>query len=158
MAAAVIAILLALLPSEAGLEPRFAAAAPVFQEHFTGETMRVELYQVGDAREELVTLNRVYRDGPWAGPRSPLIDPFTYARYGVEVRDAETGETIYQRWFDTMFGEYPDDGTRARGTEAGVPAGPAGPLAQAAGPGRDPAPRVAGRPPSRAARDLQNPD
>ena len=115
MAAAVIAILLALLPSEAGLEPRFAAAAPVFQEHFTGETMRVELYQVGDAREELVTLNRVYRDGPWAGPRSPLIDPFTYARYGVEVRDAETGETIYQRWFDTMFGEYRTTGPAREG-------------------------------------------
>lgn len=89
--------------------PAFGLESPppsAFDAGFTGETMRVELYQIGDAREELVTLNRVYRDGPWAGPRSSLLDPFDYARYGVEVRDAETGRALYRRWFDTMFGEY----------------------------------------------------
>jgi hypothetical protein len=104
VSAAVIAILLALLPPPSA-----------FDDDFTGETMRLELYQVGDARDELVTLNRVYRDGAWAGPRSPLIDPFRYARYGVEVRDAETGRAIYRRWFDTMFGEYRTTGPAREG-------------------------------------------
>lgn len=111
-----IAILMALAPAEAGLTPSSTAALQSgFDGEFTGETMRLELYQVGDARDELVTLHQVYRDGPWGGPRSPLADPFGYGRYAVTLLDAATRRPIYWRGFDTMFGEYRTTGPALEG-------------------------------------------
>jgi len=107
--AAIIAILLALLPGPTAGQP------PAFDADFTGETMRVELYQVGDASDELVTLHEVHRDGPWAGPRSPLLDPFGYGRYAVILRDAATRRPLYSCGFDTMFGEYRTTGPALEG-------------------------------------------
>ena len=107
-----IAIALLVLAPAFGQEPAPPAA---FDADFTGETMRVELYQVGDAREELVTLHQVYRDGPWAGPRSPLLDPFGYGRYAATLLDAATRRPIYSRGFDSMFGEYRTTGPAIAG-------------------------------------------
>ena len=109
MRARLIAILLALLPCAA------AAHTPGFDADFTGETMRLGLYQVGDARDELVTLHEVHRDGQWAGPRSPLLDPFGYGRYAVTLLDAATRRPLYSRGFDTMFGEYRTTGPALEG-------------------------------------------
>lgn len=98
--------------------PAFGQESPppsAFDADFTGETMRVALYQVGDAREELVTLHQVYRDGPWAGPQSPLLDPFGYGRYAATLLDAATRRPIYSRGFDSMFGEYRTTGPALEG-------------------------------------------
>jgi hypothetical protein len=86
--------------------PAASASQAAFDADFTGETMRVELYQVGHATEERVSVRRIYRDGPWSGPRAALVDPFGYGRYAVTLLDPASGKPIYSRGFDTMFGEY----------------------------------------------------
>jgi hypothetical protein len=82
------------------------AQAPAFADCFTGDAMRLDLYQVGDAAEEMVTLDQIYKEGAWPGPRSALVDPFGFRRYAVKVYDAGTKTLIYSHGFDGMFGEY----------------------------------------------------
>jgi hypothetical protein len=82
------------------------AQAPAFADYFSGDAMRLDLYQVGNAKEETVTLDQVYRDGAWPGSQTTLIDPFGYGRYGVKVYDGASNRLIYSQGFDCMFGEY----------------------------------------------------
>ncbi len=83
-----------------------AAQAPAFADYFAGDSMRLDLYQIGDAKEEIVTLDQIYREGAWPGSRAALIDPFGYGRYAVKVYDAATKKLLFSRGFDCMFGEY----------------------------------------------------
>ena len=88
------------------VQPPARAQAPSFAEFFTGDAMRLDLYQVGNAKEEAVTLDQVYREGAWPGSRRVLLDPFGYGRYAVKVYDAASNRLIYSQGFDCMFGEY----------------------------------------------------
>jgi hypothetical protein len=83
-----------------------AGAQPRFEEHFTGTTLRIDLYHVGDATAEFYTLHRLREEGSWAGNRKNLIDPFGLGRNTITVRDPKTGDLLYSRGFDTYFGEY----------------------------------------------------
>ncbi len=86
--------------------PSSQAPQPAFDQFFTGDAMRLDLYQVGDAKEEMVTLDQIYEEGAWPGPRSALVDPFRYGRYAIKVYDGATKTLIYSCGFDAMFGEY----------------------------------------------------
>jgi hypothetical protein len=101
------------------LFPLLAAAAddPVtaFDRAFVDETLRVDFYHVGNATEELVTFDRLYRQGAWAGSTTRLVDPFVYGRYRVTALDSETGETLFQKGFDSYFGEYRSTGPALAG-------------------------------------------
>ena len=77
-----------------------------FEDYFLDRTMRVDYYHTGDSREEVVSLDRVYQQGIWAGSVKSLIDPFMRGRYCVKVYDAAGGELIFSRAFDSLFGEY----------------------------------------------------
>lgn len=81
-------------------------AAVSFDEFFLDKALRVELYQVGNAAEELVTIDRVVEEPVWPETRAHLVEPFENGRYAVKVRDAASGGLIYSRGFDGMFGEY----------------------------------------------------
>lgn len=83
-----------------------AQEKPVFDRYFIDRTMRIDYYHTGDHREELVTLDRVYQQGLWAGPVKNLIDPFRRGRYCARIYDAASGQLIYARAFDSLFGEY----------------------------------------------------
>ncbi|MGE5362016.1 MAG: M64 family metallopeptidase [Bacteroidales bacterium] len=82
------------------------AQAPVFADYFSGDSMRLDLYQIGNAKEETITLDQIYREGAWPGSRRVLLDPFGYGRYAVKVYDAASNRLIYAQGFDCMFGEY----------------------------------------------------
>jgi hypothetical protein len=82
------------------------AQAPAFADYFNGDSMRVDLYQVGDAKEEFITVDHIYREGAWPGSHASLVDPFGYGRYGVTLSDPATRRVLYSRGFDCMFGEY----------------------------------------------------
>ncbi len=81
-------------------------AGPDFAEFFLDKAMRVDLYQVGDAKEEQITLDHVYQEGTWPESRTELLDPFGYGRYAVKIYDVASNRLIYWRGFDAMFGEY----------------------------------------------------
>ena len=77
-----------------------------FDEYFTDQTMRIDYFHIGDAIEEFITIDRVYQYGTWAGSRVNLLDNFNNGRYYVKIYDAESGELIYSKGFDSYFGEY----------------------------------------------------
>lgn len=77
-----------------------------FDKYFLDRTMRVDYFHVGDAASELITLDRVYEQGSWAGSLKNLIDPFNLGRYAAKVYDAASGRLVFSRGFDSYFGEY----------------------------------------------------
>lgn len=87
----------------------------VFDRYFIDKTMRIDYFHVGDAEEELVTLDRVYEYGIWAGNLHHLIDPFDNGHYYAKVYDAASGELIFSKGFDSYFGEYKTTGKALEG-------------------------------------------
>lgn len=83
-----------------------AFAQVTFDDYFIDKAMRIDLYHVGDAKEEILTIDHIYQEGIWPESRTHLIDPFGYGRYTVRVIDIASNRLIYSRGFDSMFGEY----------------------------------------------------
>lgn len=81
--------------------------APVpFAQFFADRALRLELYQVGDAHEEFITVHRAYQEATWPETKTELLDPFNNGRYLVKLYDVASNRLIYSRGFDCMFGEY----------------------------------------------------
>jgi hypothetical protein len=81
-------------------------AVPAFDDHFVDKALRVDLFFVGDAKEETITLDSLHLEPLWPESRSGLIEPFELGRSIVEVYEIASNRLIYKRGFDTMFGEY----------------------------------------------------
>jgi hypothetical protein len=77
-----------------------------FDEYFTDATMRVDFIHLGNAAQETIAIDQIYRQGQWAGNPSHPIDPFLYGRYAVKVYDALQGKMIFSKGFDSYFAEY----------------------------------------------------
>jgi hypothetical protein len=83
-----------------------ARAQVPFDDFFLDQTLRVDIYQTGDSKEETVTIHQVYKEGPWPESTAGLIPPFDYGRYVYRLYDVATNRLIFSRGFDTMFAEY----------------------------------------------------
>src|SRR5512136_1146919 len=81
-------------------------AASGFDRWFLDQTLRIDYYHVGDAKDETIALDRLQVQGAWAGVRKRLTEPFAYGRYRLTVRDAAGGGLLYATGFDSYFGEY----------------------------------------------------
>jgi len=77
-----------------------------YDEYFIDKTMRIDYFHIGNAREELITLDQVYQQGIWAGSQSHLLDEFNNGRYFVKIYEINSGTLIYSKGFDSYFGEY----------------------------------------------------
>lgn len=88
------------------LVPATIATAAGFDEHFDDATLRVDFYQLGDAASENVVLDRVIRQGSWAGPLAGLVDPSSSGRYVARMTDPESRDDLVVQRFDSLFGEY----------------------------------------------------
>ncbi|MGD2216865.1 MAG: IgA Peptidase M64, partial [Gemmatimonadales bacterium] len=87
----------------------FAAVSgddPEFERYFTDKTMRVDYFHTGDATYEVLSLERVVSDGPWAGPRTNLIDGTNFGKYIYEVYDFDSSALLFTRGFATIYGEW----------------------------------------------------
>ncbi len=84
-------------------------------QHFENATLRVDFYQYGDAEGEHIALDRLVKQGMWAGPIDRLLDPHPYGGYIARVIDPRSGEPIFQMGFDSLFGEYRTTDPAARG-------------------------------------------
>lgn len=93
----------------------FAQEKPVFDDYFIDKTMRVDYFHVGDAKEETITIDRVYEQGIWAGSTQNLIDPLNYGRYNIKIYDSSSGKLIFSKGFDSYFGEYKTTGKALEG-------------------------------------------
>ncbi|MBD3855227.1 MAG: hypothetical protein IFK92_01630 [Acidobacteria bacterium] len=66
------------------------SAGDSFEDSFENATLRIDYHHIGNAEKEIVTIDRLYRQGAWAGPMTRLIDGFPYGGYRVEGRDPES--------------------------------------------------------------------
>jgi hypothetical protein len=84
----------------------FGQTSVAFDEYFIDKAMRVDLYLIGDAREELATLDHVYQEGTWPENPGSLIEPFENGSYAVKIYDITSNRLIYSGGFSCMFSEY----------------------------------------------------
>ncbi|HEX4824438.1 MAG TPA: IgA Peptidase M64 [Candidatus Polarisedimenticolaceae bacterium] len=83
---------------------------------FTPKTMRLDYFHTGDHGHEIVALDRVVSDGPWAGSTTHLLDDLNLGTYYFEVVDPQTNQTIYSRGFASLYGEWEDTAEAKIGT------------------------------------------
>lgn len=80
-----------------------------FDEYFEDATLRVDCIRKGCKRADTIMLSKyVKKDGPWAGSRKTLLDPFDNGEYRVLVKDALTGKELYSKCYNNLFREYVD--------------------------------------------------
>jgi hypothetical protein len=77
-----------------------------FEDHFVDQTLRVDFVQFGDAADEAIGIDRLIRQGVWAGPTTRLTGGTQYGRYAVRLVVPETGTVLFEKAFDSYFGEY----------------------------------------------------
>ena len=83
-----------------------------FEDYFLDETLRIDYFHIGDSKTEMITIDKQFRYGIWAGSLNRLIDNFNNGKYYYKIYDAASNKLIYSKGFDTFFGEYAssDDG------------------------------------------------
>jgi hypothetical protein len=77
-----------------------------FDRVFTAKTMRVDYFHTGGLGEEIVSLDRVVSDGPWAGSFTRLVDDTNLGKYLFEIVDPATNGVVYSRGFASIYGEW----------------------------------------------------
>jgi len=86
-----------------------------FDRYFMDKTMRIDYFHIGDAKEEIATIDQVYEQGIWAGSVSNLIDTFNNGRYYVKIHELSSDKLIFSKGFDSYFGEYKTTDTAMNG-------------------------------------------
>jgi len=81
-------------------------APPDFDTFFRGKTMRVDYVHSGGLGQEIIGLDQVVSDGPWAGSRTRLVDGLNLGKYLFEVLDRRTNRVLYSRGFASIYGEW----------------------------------------------------
>ena len=86
-----------------------------FDKYFIDQTFRIDYYHIGDAKNEMITLDKLYRYGIWAGSLNHLIDEFNNGKYYYKIYDAASGQLIYSKGFDAFFGEFASSDNALKG-------------------------------------------
>jgi hypothetical protein len=88
-----------------------SASAATFDERFSDKTMRVDYFHTSTPKgDEIVALDRVVSDGPWAGSRTYLVDTSNLGKYLFEVIDRDTNQVVYSHGFASVYGEWETTG------------------------------------------------
>lgn len=83
-----------------------AQGALSFDEYFVDQTLRIDYFHTGDAKNEWFSIDRLYAEGIWAGSKKNLVETFNNGRYYVKIFDAVSKTLIFAKGFDSYFGEY----------------------------------------------------
>ncbi len=88
-------------------------SSPRFENYFNNETLRIDYFHIGDAKTEMITMDKLFRYGIWAGSLTHLVDHLNNGKYYYKIYDAASNKLIFSKGFDTFFGEYAssDDGS-----------------------------------------------
>jgi len=71
------------------------------------QTMRLDYYHTGDAKQEMFSVDRVVIEPlPWPGDLSKAIDGTNLGKYFFEVRDQKSKQALYSRGFASIYGEW----------------------------------------------------
>lgn len=82
------------------------ATAQSFERYFDDATLRLDYIFAGNAREQHVYLDKMYRQNRWAGRRNRLSEKFLNGNGQLTVTDHTTHDTIYVWTFSTLFQEW----------------------------------------------------
>src|SRR5262245_19808202 len=82
------------------------AAAPKYDDYFTEKALRVDLFQVGDAKEQFLTLKDLAEEPFWSESPAQMVPSFGVGRYAISAYDPATNQLIFQRGYVTLFAEY----------------------------------------------------
>ncbi len=94
-------------PGTAASSTAAAPALPVvYDDWFTSEALRVDLFHVGTDQENSYALDEVVAEPVWPGTRRYLIDPFGYGTWRVRVTDLASGREIFRQGYATLFDEW----------------------------------------------------
>ncbi|MCX8159831.1 MAG: M64 family metallo-endopeptidase [Candidatus Saccharicenans sp.] len=77
-----------------------------FEDHFLDKAMRLNLYLVGEAKEEKLIIQSIYQEELWPESKTNLTNPFNYGHYFVKVYEVASNRLLYAKGFDCQFGEY----------------------------------------------------
>lgn len=86
-----------------------------FDDYFLDETMRIDYFHMADKNTEFFTVDKVYRQGKWAGNPDSTIDNFNSGSYYIKIFDAADNTLIYSRGFDSYCSEYRTTNPAAKG-------------------------------------------
>jgi hypothetical protein len=71
------------------------------------QTMRLDYYHTGDAKQEIFSVDRVVIEPlPWPGDLSRAIDDTNLGKNFFEVRDQNSKRVLYSRGFASIYGEW----------------------------------------------------
>jgi hypothetical protein len=69
--------------------------------------MRLDYYHTGNAQQEMFSVDRVVIEPlPWPGDPAKNIDDSNLGNYLFEVRDRASGQLLYSRGFNSIYGEW----------------------------------------------------
>jgi len=77
-----------------------------FSDYFNDQTMRIDYYHTGNAKFDLITLDKIIVCGTWAGSITNLIDTFNNGAYYAKVYDLKSDSLIYSKGFNSYYFEY----------------------------------------------------
>lgn len=82
-------------------------ATPVaFDRYFYNKTLRMDYFHCGDSKSDEVYFDELLEEPYWGGSKVNLIDDTFYGNYYVNVYDQKSGQLIYSRGYNSLFGEW----------------------------------------------------
>lgn len=73
---------------------------------FDGRTMRMDLSHTGGRGNDVLSLDRVVDDGPWAGRRARLTEDLGLGSWRFRVVDAASGRLLFSEGYASVFDEW----------------------------------------------------
>ena len=77
-----------------------------YDEWFTGERMRVDLFYSGNHETTQVFFKKIKKEPVWGGTRTNLLDPMGFGHFQVMIYDKETNWLLFSRGFSTLWEEW----------------------------------------------------
>ena len=107
-------------PHASSCSRRCRSRPPILTEYFDDATLRVDFYQYGNAESEHIAVDRLVKQGPWAGPIDRLLDPHPYGGYVARADRPGLGRDDLPTGFRQPFRGVPDHRPRGAGRGAGL--------------------------------------
>lgn len=77
-----------------------------FERYFENKTLRLDYFRCGDSRTDEYYFEELLEEPWWGGSKVNLIDTSFYGNDYLNVYDVVSGELIYSRGYNTLFGEW----------------------------------------------------
>lgn len=77
-----------------------------FEKYFEDKTLRMDYFHCGDKGTEEYYFNELLEEPFWGGSKVNLTDSNFYGNYYLNAYDEKSGELIYSRGYNTLFGEW----------------------------------------------------